>query len=144
VGVLLQPRRRFKRRLHLTTPEFAHFLRVNATKYEKLLWAALQGQRCGGVEFKFQEPVLGWVADFLAPSLKLIVEVDGRGHQYGRQKAHDAVRDHVLATQGYTTVRYTNDEVLFELPIVIRRIQELTDKLGGGDHGRSNRPEKDL
>jgi very-short-patch-repair endonuclease len=125
------PKRRRKRRhnLRLNTQEFAHFLRVNATPQEKMLWAALQDRRCGGIEFKFQEPVLGWVADFMAPELKLIVEVDGRGHQYGKQKHHDMVRDHVLATQGYVTTRFSNDEVLFELPIVVRRIRELVKQL---------------
>jgi very-short-patch-repair endonuclease len=128
-------KRRFRKRRHrlnLTTQEFAAFLRAKSTPQEKLLWAALQQRRCEGVEFLYQEPVLGWIADFLAPSLKLIVEVDGRGHQYGRQKQHDMVRDHILATQGWTTLRITNDEVIFELSLVVNRIKKVVNQLREG------------
>jgi very-short-patch-repair endonuclease len=59
--------------------ERARFMRHNLTDTEQLLWRQLAGKRLG-VAFKRQVPVGRYVADFLAPSVKLVVEVDGGYH----------------------------------------------------------------
>jgi very-short-patch-repair endonuclease len=45
--------------------------------------------------------------DFLWPDSKLIVEVDGPGHQRPRTQREDAARDERLAAAGYRVKRVT-------------------------------------
>jgi len=50
-------------------------MRLTPTDSEALLWRALHASRLG-VAVRGQVPLLGFIADFYAPSLRLIVEVD--------------------------------------------------------------------
>jgi hypothetical protein len=60
----------------------ARFMRRNPTASEHLLWrCCLSGKRLLGVQFRRQVPLLGcYIVDFLAPKLKLVVEIDGGYH----------------------------------------------------------------
>ena len=73
------------------------------TPSEDALWQALRGGALG-VAFKRQMP-LGdrYIADFFAPSVGLVVEVDGGVHR-GRRAA-DRRRDEWLRRHGYRVVR---------------------------------------
>ncbi|RYZ01020.1 MAG: DUF559 domain-containing protein [Myxococcales bacterium] len=72
---------------------------------------ALLQRRQLGVVFRRQVVVLGrYIADFLAPSVKLIVEVDGGYH--ARRGAADARRDEALRRAGYRVVRVPAELVL--------------------------------
>jgi very-short-patch-repair endonuclease len=63
----------------------------------------IRGRRLGPV-FRRQVPLLGrYIADFLAPAERLVIEVDG-GH-HAEQARADARRDAVLARAGYRIVR---------------------------------------
>ena len=82
---------RAPRMLHTPTPS------------EEALWLALRGGALG-VAFK-RQVVLGgrYIADFFAPSVGLVVEVDGAVHR-GRRSA-DARKDEKLRRLGYRVVR---------------------------------------
>lgn len=121
--------RRHLRQRRLPQAEFAEFLKKVSTPHEQILWLALQNRRCDGILFDQQVPVLHWIADFLAPDLKLIIEVDGKNHFYGRQKRKDIIRDKLLATEGFTVLRVTNDEVLHELTAVVSTIKRVASEL---------------
>ena len=82
--------------------ERAHCMRHNPTETESQLWRQLSGKQLG-VAFKRQVPVDRYIADFLAPAVKLIVEVDGAGHALRRTA--DARRDRVLQRLGYRVLR---------------------------------------
>jgi very-short-patch-repair endonuclease len=73
------------------------------TASEEALWQALRGGALG-VAFKRQVP-LGdrYIADFFAPSVRLVVEVDGGVHRgsYGA----DWRRDEWMMRRGYRVVR---------------------------------------
>ena len=73
------------------------------TPSEEALWQALR-HGVDGVAFKRQVP-LGqrYIADFFAPSVGLVVEVDGGVHR-GRRTA-DRRRDERLQRLGYRVVR---------------------------------------
>jgi hypothetical protein len=49
--------------------------------------------------------------DFVWPSEKLIVEVDGHGHERPRTRLQDADRDRLVAAAGYRVVRVTGEEL---------------------------------
>jgi very-short-patch-repair endonuclease len=76
--------------------------RSRLTESETLLWQHIRGCRLG-VWFRRQVPLGRFIVDFLAPSARLVVEVDG-GYHATRPSA-DAQRDHQLARWGYRVVR---------------------------------------
>ncbi|HYQ45272.1 MAG TPA: DUF559 domain-containing protein [Polyangiaceae bacterium] len=83
--------------------ERARGMRASLTPAEALLWARIRGGRLG-VVFRRQVPLLGrFIADFLAPAERLVVEVDGGYH--AEQDRADARRDAVLARAGYRVLR---------------------------------------
>lgn len=55
------------------------------------------------------------IADFVAHSCKLVVEVDGESHEFAERIRHDKVRDEWFASRGYQVLRFTNDEVMKNL-----------------------------
>jgi very-short-patch-repair endonuclease len=73
------------------------------TASEEVLWQTLRGGALV-VAFKRQVP-LGdrYIADFLAPSVRLVVEVDGGVHR--RRRSADRGRDSKLRRLGYRVVR---------------------------------------
>ena len=80
----------------------AQQMRSQLTPSEHALWQLLRGLSLG-VTFRRQVPIGRYIADFLAPSSRLIVEVDGGYHQ--RRGAADARRDRHLARFGYRVLR---------------------------------------
>jgi very-short-patch-repair endonuclease len=92
----------------------AHGLRSAPTPSEIKLWAALSGGKLG-VAFRRQVPVgHRFIVDFLAPSLKLVVEVDGSAHEH-RGRA-DARRDEKLRRLGYRVVHVDAQVVMRDSP----------------------------
>ncbi len=73
------------------------------TPSEEALWLALRGGALG-VAFK-RQVVLGgrYIVDFFAPSVGLVVEVDGGVHRSSRTS--DRLRDEKLQRLGYRVVR---------------------------------------
>lgn len=66
----------------------------------------------------------GYEADFLWPSARLIVEVDGRTHHARRYAfAHDRQRDRRLALAGFETRRYAASELTSEPERVIGELR---------------------
>ncbi|HEY5971146.1 MAG TPA: endonuclease domain-containing protein [Pseudoxanthomonas sp.] len=88
----------------------ARELRNAATDAERRLWQHLRLKQLGGYKFRRQVPVAGYIADFLCPEMKLIVELDGGQHV--EQSAYDAQRTRALEVEGYRVVRYWNDDAL--------------------------------
>jgi very-short-patch-repair endonuclease len=55
-------------------------MRVSPSSTEQLLWHCIRGRRLG-VVLRRQVPLLGrFIADFLAPAQRLVIEVDGAYH----------------------------------------------------------------
>jgi very-short-patch-repair endonuclease len=82
---------------------FARQHRSSLTESEARLWSGLKARQLG-VSFRRQVPIGGqFIADFLAPSIGLIVEVDGAYH--GRRERADARRDLKLNRLGYRVLR---------------------------------------
>jgi len=101
--------------------DFARQLRSKQTDAENLLWSRLRAHRLCGLKFRRQQPIGGYVVDFLCPEKKLIVELDGGQHQEERA-GHDAVRDAWLKAEGYAVLRYWNNEVMGNLEGVLEDI----------------------
>jgi very-short-patch-repair endonuclease len=91
--------------------------------------AALRELRGGklGVSFRRQVTIGRYIVDFLAPEIRLVVEVDGAYH--GRRKSRDAKRDAWLGWQGYTVLRIDAEMVRRQPRVVAGRVRETVDEL---------------
>jgi very-short-patch-repair endonuclease len=95
-------------------------LRRNMTEEERLLWNALRTNRLGGLHFRRQQIIDGFVVDFYCHAAGLVIKVDGAGHQ--DQTAYDEAWDHILAARNLLVLRFSNGEVRRHLTGVLTRI----------------------
>ncbi len=73
----------------------------------------LRARQVEGWKFRRQVPVAGYIADFLCIDAKLVIEVDGSQHDANR--ADDELRTRTFETEGYTVIRFWNNDVLTNL-----------------------------
>ena len=97
---------------------FARQLRTNSTDTESLLWRHLRASRFDGYKFKRQQPLGGYIVDFVCFESRLIVELDGG--QHADQAAADKIRGQWLNDQGFQVLRFWNNEVLTNLEGVMQ------------------------
>ena len=112
----------------ISTPKIQHRaaeLRHDQTPAEAKLWSRLRAHQVNGVGFRRQHAIGRYIADFCAPSKKLIIEVDGSQHL--AQQAYDAERTAFLESKGYRVLRFWNSEVLGEIESVLRVIIDAID-----------------
>ena len=102
--------------------ERARALRSQQTDAEQCLWYCLRAGRFMGIKFKRQKPIGNYIVDFVAPSHKLIIELDGG--QHAEQQEYDRGRDTWLRNQGYTVVRFWNHQVLTETQAVLESVRQ--------------------
>lgn len=98
----------------------ARELRNGATDAESHLWQRLRLKQLAGFKFRRQVPIAGYIADFLCPEAKLIVELDGG--QHSDQIAYDERRTGVLQAKGYRVLRYWNNDALVQTEAVLEDI----------------------
>ncbi|WP_342028874.1 endonuclease domain-containing protein [Devosia crocina] len=87
-------------------------LRANSTDAEQKLWSILRARQVEGHKFVRQLPVGPYFADFACREIALIVELDGGQHA---DNEADRVRTAFLNAEGYSVLRFWNDEVLGNL-----------------------------
>jgi very-short-patch-repair endonuclease len=97
-------------------------LRRSMTRAETLLWRHLKAHRLAKLGFRRQSPMGNYIADFVAHSRKLIVEVDGESHDFEERTRHDGRRDQWFTSRGYRVLRFTNDDVMKNLEGVVLAI----------------------
>lgn len=98
-------------------------LRSNQTDAEKRLWSRLRRKQLNGRQFYRQKPLEQFIVDFYAPSVNLVIEVDGGQHFTDEGKATDDARDQYFDERGLTILRFTNLQVLKELEHVMAVIE---------------------
>jgi very-short-patch-repair endonuclease len=104
---------------------FARKLRRRQTRAERAFGKiARKLEKRYSIRFWRQVVLLGWIADFWCPKLKLVVEIDGPTHE--ERKEYDENRALVMEDElGAQTVRFTNAEVLRSPAIVEYQMREL-------------------
>ena len=108
--------------------QLAYQNRKNPTQGEALLWEAVKGKQLG-IPFRRQHIIGQFIADISCPALKLIIEVDGGYHQIPDQQFPDAQRTAWLEAKGYTTLRFSNEEVIADTSRVIETIKDKMQEL---------------
>ncbi|HEX5346010.1 MAG TPA: type IV toxin-antitoxin system AbiEi family antitoxin domain-containing protein [Pseudonocardiaceae bacterium] len=95
-----------------------------ASAPERLLAQGLSS--AGLTDFLVNEPVHGYIADFLDPVRRLILEVDGyRTHGSWVAFQNDRTRQNVLVAHGYTVLRYTAHDVQTRLGSILDEITDM-------------------
>ena len=107
--------------------EFARKLRQEQTDAENLLWSHLRAYRLGGLKFRRQQPIGVYIVDFFCSEKNLIVELDGGQHQ--ERAEYDKARDVWLKSEGYTVLRYWNNEVMENMEGVLEDIGQVAGVL---------------
>jgi very-short-patch-repair endonuclease len=100
--------------------EVARDFRKNPTQSEALLWQELRGKKLNGIKFRRQQPIGPFVVDFYAPSIRLVVEIDGAVHQ--QQQEADQTRQMILESLDLKIIRFSASQVEDELDSVLAAI----------------------
>jgi very-short-patch-repair endonuclease len=101
----------------------AKALRRNATDAERILWQHLRAKHMEGVKFRRQQPIEGYIVDFVSFKKRLIIELDGGQHATDKQKDH--VRDTCLIRNGFKVLRFWNNDVMKNLEGVLETIRKV-------------------
>jgi len=115
----------------------ARDLRQSATDVEKMVWQKLRNAQLGA-KFRRQEPILGYVADFVSHDHRLIVELDG-GQHAEQTAAHDERRTKLLEQAGFRVLRFWNTDVIANLDGVLETIRARLDETPTLRHQPSGR-----
>ncbi len=94
------------------TRQRAKTLRKDMTRAEIAMWSMLRDFRPFGARFRRETPIGAYIADFAWLSAKTVIEVDGDSHATSGGIWHDRVRDRFMQSQGFTVLRFDNDQVL--------------------------------
>jgi very-short-patch-repair endonuclease len=97
----------------------ARNMRREMTSAEAMLWIRLR--RSGlGINFRRQQIIDGFIADFYCHAVALVVEIDGLTHD----AEYDAERDKIFTARGITVLRFTNQEVYTKIGFVLSRLRQ--------------------
>ena len=96
---------------------FAKDLRKNSTLAEGILWRNLRAKKFEGIKFRRQQPIENFIVDFVSFEKRVIIELDGSQHAEDTSK--DIERDMVLESNGYTVLRFWNNEIFENLDGVL-------------------------
>ena len=88
---------------------------------EKLCIVIYHLEQIDGFTFRRQHPIDKFIADFYCHKAKLVIEVDGDIHEY--QKEYDIGRTDEMKQFGLKVIRFTNEDVEYDIESVIERIK---------------------
>ena len=89
----------------------------NQSESETVLWNRLGDEKFVGYKFLRQEPIAGYVYDFVCHECRQVIEIDSD------HSAADATRDRRLNEEGYTVLRFRPNDVLDDLKGVLFSIE---------------------
>jgi very-short-patch-repair endonuclease len=111
----------------------ARALRSNPTEAEKRLWQRLRYEQVDGFKFRRQAPIGGYIVDFVCFHARLVIELDGG--QHADQIERDSERTGWLENEGFSVLRFWNNEVFDNIEGV-----EEKNPTGRGAGGRKSPP----
>jgi very-short-patch-repair endonuclease len=115
-------------RIHPVILKRAREMRHPQTTAEATLWAAIRN-RSVAYKFRRQHSIDRFIVDFYCAQAKLCIEIDGDTHQEADQQEYDAARTEYLETLGYKVIRFTNDDVRYNINAVVAAIMEKIENI---------------
>jgi very-short-patch-repair endonuclease len=82
----------------------------------------LRGKQLNGFKFRRQQPIGRYIVDFVNFQKKLIIELDGGQHK--TRKNDDKQRDNWLINQGFSVLRFWNNDVFENIEEVLGVIRK--------------------
>ncbi len=126
-------RKTIQQKKNMSSPiRIARELRQKMTFEENYLWQILRNRGIKGKKVRRQHPIVyetnGWakkfyVADFYCARKRLVIELDGKHHEFGEQKEYDKARDYIMKELGLKIVRIRNEELIYDTENVLRLIE---------------------
>jgi very-short-patch-repair endonuclease len=105
-----------------TRIQFAKNLRKNSTLAEGILWRHLRAKKFEGLKFRRQQPLDKFIVDFINFEKRIIIELDGS--QHAEETSKDIERDSALEANGFTVLRFWNNEIFENLEGVLEVIRK--------------------
>ncbi|MBU2590922.1 MAG: endonuclease domain-containing protein [Nitrospinota bacterium] len=99
-------------------------LRKRSTDVERLLWKELRCVQFEGIKFRRQHPIGKYIVDFVSLEKSLIIELDGGQHAKPNESQRDRERDKWLEKEGYTVLRFWDNELIENRIAVLKKIRE--------------------
>jgi very-short-patch-repair endonuclease len=112
-----------------TNFEMSRQLRERMTTAEILMWNKLKNNQFSGYKFRRQHPIHKFIVDFYCHELKLILEIDGKYHDSEEQKSEDFKRSELLQFQGLKEIRFTNEEIINDIDLVLKKLEQEINSL---------------
>ena len=108
----------------------ARDLRRRQTEGERFFWKAVRNRKFLGKKFLRQHAIFVdyegketfFLADFYCADAKLVVEIDGRIHDY--QKKRDALRTTIINDLGMSVIRFKNEDLEQNLERVLVELKK--------------------
>ena len=105
----------------------ARALREGQTDAEALLWSRLRDRQLSNLKFRRQRPIGLYFADFVCLEIGLVIELDGAQHTDGASFDYDQKRSSDMATLGFQTLRFWNNDVLTQTDAVLEKILQIAE-----------------
>ncbi len=97
-------------------------LRNEATETEKILWEELKNSKLMWLKFRRQHSINRYILDFYNIKYKLCIEIDWKIHL--EIKEYDEIRTEYLNAFWIKVVRFTNEEILENIVLVLNKIKK--------------------
>lgn len=113
-------------RFHPIILQRAREMRHPQTPAEATLWRATRNRNLG-YKFRRQHPIDRFIIDFYCAQAKLCIEIDGESHLEADQMEYDAARTEFLERLGYRVIRFTNNDVRYNINAVVDEIARVIE-----------------
>ena len=116
----------YKRKHNAELTSNAKALRRNMTKEERRLWYDFLKDYF--VRFYRQKVLGNYIADFYCAKAKLVIELDGSGHDTIKGKRYDEERTAFLEEYGLTVIRIPNTEITDNFQCICEYIDHIVEQ----------------
>lgn len=103
---------------------YADYNMSHPTEAESIMWDILKSKNIDGHKFRRQHIIKDYIVDFVCLQKKIVIEIDGQYHLEGQQIVKDKSRTADLQRDGFTVIRFTNEEVIANTSGVIKNIKK--------------------
>ena len=117
-----------RHRIHPVIRQFARELRQPLTPMEAALWRVLRNRNLS-FKFRRQHAIEFFIIDFYCAEVKLCIEIDGESHLSIEQQEYDAARTEYLESLGRKIIRFTNNDVRYNIHAVVQNILDQCNEL---------------
>lgn len=117
-----------RHRIHPVMRQFARELHQPLTPMEAALRRVLRNRNLS-FKFRRQHAIEFFIIDFYCAEVKLCIEIDGESHLAIEQQEYDAARTEYLESLGRKVIRFTNNDVRYNIHAVVQDILDQCNEL---------------